>query len=213
MTAPRKQTKDLLPKFDNWVDEFAWSANSKWIFVAVDQRVGQLFTLLGWTEIVIAPIIGEAPKDEPPSGKNLIGEFSGLSATPSAKGLLVAVQMKADQPAEVVRIDPSPIIVEGRDAKGRFGECCLVADVYRLTHLNDALLAQLDLAPHRILLVHRRRQNQGPRLPHQAPGLRPRQKIPRQVPDPRRPARRMGRLVGAIAGTPNSSPPTATSSS
>ena len=142
-----KKTKDLLPKFDNWVDEFAWSANSKWIFVAAGSEGGTALYSVGLDGDRYSPIIGEAPKDEPPSGKNLIGEFSGLSATPSAKGLLVAVQMKADQPAEVVRIDPSPIIVEGRDAKGRFGECCLVADVYRLTHLNDALIAQLDLAP------------------------------------------------------------------
>ena len=50
-------------------------------------------------------------------------------------------------------------------------------------------------APRWILLVHRRRRHQGPGLSHQAPRLRPQQEISGQVPDPRRPARRMGRLV------------------
>ncbi len=142
-----KTTKDLLPKFTKWVDEFVWSANSKWIFVAAGSEGGTALYSVGLEGDRYSPIIGEAPKDEPLSGQNLLGEFNGLYAMPSDKGLLVAVQMKVDRPAEVVRIDPSPTIVEGRDAKGRFGECCLVADVYRLTHLNDALLAQLDQAP------------------------------------------------------------------
>src|SRR5205823_7955285 len=29
-----KSTKDLLPKFDNWIDEIAWSPDSKQIFFA-----------------------------------------------------------------------------------------------------------------------------------------------------------------------------------
>ncbi len=40
-----KTTKDLLPKFDNWVDEFAWAPDSAPIyFVSADKRRGAIFT-------------------------------------------------------------------------------------------------------------------------------------------------------------------------
>ena len=43
------------------------------------------------------------------------------------------------------------------------------------------------------------------------PGFDACEKISAEIPDPRRTARRVGRFVDAIAGTHNSSPPTATS--
>jgi hypothetical protein len=62
-------------------------------------------------------------------------------------------------------------------------------------HLNDALLAQLDLAQDGILLVHRRRQNKAPGLPHPSAGASTPPRSTRQVPHSRRAAGRLGRCV------------------
>ncbi|HZB87275.1 MAG TPA: S9 family peptidase [Terracidiphilus sp.] len=139
-----KTEKDLLPKFDNWVDEFTWSTDARWIFVATGANGGTVLCTVG-LEGNNSQIVGEPFKDEPPSGKELIGEFSSLHALPSDNGFLTAVQMMVDRPAEVVSLEPSPTIIEGTNAKREFGPLGVVVDVRHLTHLNDALLAQLDL--------------------------------------------------------------------
>jgi dipeptidyl aminopeptidase/acylaminoacyl peptidase len=139
-----KTVKDLLPNFDNWVDEFAWSPNSKWIFTTSVYQGGTALFSVGLNG-ENNPIVGESFKDEPPSGKEVIGEFSDLRALPSDKGLLIAVQMKVDQPAEVVNLEPYATKAWGNDAKGGASPPVIAARVYRITHLNDTLLAQLDL--------------------------------------------------------------------
>jgi dipeptidyl aminopeptidase/acylaminoacyl peptidase len=141
-----KISKNLLPNFTNWVDEFTWSTEGKWIFVASGTKGATDLFSIG-LDGQYAPIVGEVLKDEPRSGRELIGEFGSLHAMPSNKGFLTAIQMRVDQPAEVVNIYPSATIAEGRDAAGRFGQSSLLVDVNRLSHLNDGLLSQLDLAP------------------------------------------------------------------
>ena len=62
-------------------------------------------------------------------------------------GQLLAVRMTVDQPGEIVRIGPSSALVEGKNAKGDFGPVGVDPIYVRsVTHLNDALLTQLDLS-------------------------------------------------------------------
>jgi len=130
-----KTIKNLLPKFDNWVDEFAWAPNAQTIlFTSGIQGEAPIFSVSvdatgqsQWTTI------GE------PSG-----EFSGIKFV--GDGLhVIATRMRVDEPSEVVRILPSPAIIEGRNAKGEFGPVSFAVEVSPITNLNDALLAQLDL--------------------------------------------------------------------
>ena len=110
-----KKGKNLLPNFDNWVDEFAWAPDSRQIVFA-------------------APVAGEEPLFAVALDGTLQqidgeGEFAGLHPLPGGGGVLSS-RMTGASPAEVA-IDPSPVPAGGRASQ--------------LTHLNDALLAQLDL--------------------------------------------------------------------
>jgi len=112
-----KTTKDLLPEFDNWVDEFAWAPDSHHImFVSGVQ---------GEAPVFVADLDGgERAFAEPPC----CGEFSDLRPI-KAGGLLVATKMTIASPGESVLFAAMGMEVGDRP----------------LTHLNDALLAQLDL--------------------------------------------------------------------
>jgi Tol biopolymer transport system component len=72
------------------------------------------------------------------------------------------------------------------------------ADIFTLNLTNLAAKpVKISTSPGvaQIFLVHRSRQNQSPGLPDQAAGLRSSQEIPSKIPDPRRPARRVGRCL------------------
>jgi dipeptidyl aminopeptidase/acylaminoacyl peptidase len=121
--------KDLLPRFDNWVDEFAWGANSTVIFYTSGQEgESPIFgtNLAGVTypvsRIDILSVI--APLESQ-------GEFSGLHPLNDGE-MLVSSLMSVKEPGEVVAVR-----VGKRPLGGR-----LVAPI---TSLNDSLLAQLDL--------------------------------------------------------------------
>jgi len=129
-----KTIKDLLPSFDNWVDEFAWSPDSESIaFVSGTQGRAPIYSVgvdgqkfQQWTTLGTAD-----------------GEFSGLNFLDRSH--LITNRMTVDQPNEVVRIVPSPATIEGKNSKGEFGPTGYAISVLSLTHLNSALLAQLDL--------------------------------------------------------------------
>ena len=73
---------------------------------------------------------------------------------------------------------------------------CQLSRANALTHVNGSLLARSRmLASLESLLVHRRSQRQGRRLPGQAAELRRQQEISREVPHPRRAAGRLGRRL------------------
>jgi dipeptidyl aminopeptidase/acylaminoacyl peptidase len=136
-----KTDKDLLPKFENWVDEFAWSGDSKTIFF-VSGHHGS------------APVYEAGIDDRHLSVWRTIGQAAGaisqlhpLPATDS----LVAARMTVSNPGEVVKIVDSPVIFEARPAssteQGNWieNEIPTPKAIVSMTHLNDALLAQLDL--------------------------------------------------------------------
>jgi dipeptidyl aminopeptidase/acylaminoacyl peptidase len=134
-----KPVKDLLPKFDRWVDEFAWSKCTDSIYFTSGNH--------GKEGIYIAGTRGEEV--------SLVahdGEFSNLtllsnnSCKPSLAGMdrVMATQMKVDQPSEFVHISNSDL---AHPVEGQPGDINteLNLEIHSISHLNDALLAQLDL--------------------------------------------------------------------
>jgi len=112
-----KTTKNLLPNFENWVDEFAWARNSKMLLFASGKE--------GESPIMMATIDGN------PAFIATDGEFGDLH--PLLDGFtIVATRMRVGAPSEVVRVSLDSGIPTSDRAQD-------------VTHLNDALLAQLDL--------------------------------------------------------------------
>jgi dipeptidyl aminopeptidase/acylaminoacyl peptidase len=132
-----KTIKDLLPKFENWVDEFVWSLDSRSIYFTSGNH--------GEEDIYLQNLQTGEPK--------LIShgaEFGDLKLIPvkldrptaeGAEGLLASM-MKVDRPMEVVYAQGHDLCAP-QGQPGYKAECDSLPP--SLTHLNDALLAQLDL--------------------------------------------------------------------
>lgn len=126
----KKTIRDLLPKFDNWLDEFAWAPNSMTIYFASAQEGGSpIFrTNLAGTTAPVSNIklagVTASPRTQ--------GVFSGLHPLSDGETLM-AERMLANEPSEVVAV-----MVGKRPMSGML--------VTRITDLNDTLLAQLDLS-------------------------------------------------------------------
>jgi dipeptidyl aminopeptidase/acylaminoacyl peptidase len=113
-----KTITEMLPRFDNWVDEFTWAPNSTTIYFASGE-MGE--------ENILSTQVG-LPEATAIANK---AEYGGLQVAPDGTTLIASVQT-VRHPAAVASIALS--------AAGGGG-----APVVRLTHLNDALLRQLDL--------------------------------------------------------------------
>jgi dipeptidyl aminopeptidase/acylaminoacyl peptidase len=135
-----KTSRELLPDFDNWIDEFVWSTDSRSIYFA-SGRHGE------------APIFQVAQNQHGPSIAILRfaerGEFSDLHALPDGKTVL-ASKMTVQSPPEVFTIE--------NDQRDFVNHTYLTAEGFRkgampllksggsqLTHFNDEILAQLEL--------------------------------------------------------------------
>jgi dipeptidyl aminopeptidase/acylaminoacyl peptidase len=135
-----KQTKDLLPNFDRWVDEFVWLHDSNVIiFTAGDFGREPIFSV--WT-----------------TGLNLREiAISGEYGSPlvSADGTrVIASKMTVRIPGEIISLDTTKLentLMSGAYGKLSPGHLDLLVpyeqDIKetRLTYLNDAILSQLDL--------------------------------------------------------------------
>ena len=135
-----KTGKDLLPSFDLWVDEFAWAGDSKSIYFVSDSQ-GE------------APIFQMAQDQKGQSVARLgfsdRGVFSNLQVLPDAK-TIVASRTTVQSPAEVFAIenDQTEFVNRTWDSgegirKGFWP--LLKAKESQLTHLNNGVLASLDL--------------------------------------------------------------------
>jgi dipeptidyl aminopeptidase/acylaminoacyl peptidase len=139
-----KQITDLLPKFDRWVDEFAWSPDSKFIYFASG--------INGQAWVVQTNLSGQLELLQND------GEYGDLH--PSTDGnLLVASKMTVKQPSEItvlkLREPQHPGLIV--DYTSKVGKLAGTADILQpfllqtevaevqLSHLNTALLSQLDL--------------------------------------------------------------------
>jgi dipeptidyl aminopeptidase/acylaminoacyl peptidase len=124
-----KRIKDLLPAtLDNWVEEFAWTPDSKNLLFTEDKK--------GETPVFITNLTGVYHEF---ANK---GSFSDLHPVEGGKAVLVSVA-QVQQPPEIVRIEYTwySKAVPGYDIVSND----LSAKIFPITHLNDALLGQLDL--------------------------------------------------------------------
>jgi dipeptidyl aminopeptidase/acylaminoacyl peptidase len=131
-----KTTNDLLEnakstdlhstRFDNWVDEFVWSEDSRYIHF-ISGKTGESFLYS----------IGIEDSDLHPF-ENIKGEWSDIHGTPMVHGRgiewIVGSLMAVDRPSEVVVADLDKASDLSQPYAPRY-----------LTHLNDSLLAQLDI--------------------------------------------------------------------
>jgi dipeptidyl aminopeptidase/acylaminoacyl peptidase len=146
-----KTIQDLLPKFDYWVDEFAWGPEKSSVICFTAGISGE--------EPVFALSVIDGKANNLPAFLTRGGEYSNLHTTPDGKKL-IATRMSVESPGEVVALDTDWI---GRAAfnatyyLNSIKDGKLVASAYepvaddqilkktQLTHLNSALLAELDL--------------------------------------------------------------------
>ncbi len=143
--------RELLPKFDRWVDEFVWGPDSRAVYVASGDA--------GRTVVLRFQFEGET--DEPFRIVSGDGEFSDIQVSRDGNNL-VAMRMSVDQPGEINVMSPG-LTEEPQEAVGspeeiaRAGEIAKFSVVTNLnvggssprrqiTHQNDALVSTLDLA-------------------------------------------------------------------
>jgi dipeptidyl aminopeptidase/acylaminoacyl peptidase len=153
----KKTIKELLPKFDRWVDEFVWAPNSEDIyFVSGSDGAAPLFSI----QIDRHNLFREAA-EEMLLSMELRGEFSEAQLTPNSTSA-VATFMRIDQPSELYLITNLHSVSEGAEwrnyAAGADAKVGAPANLRQgewvpsttgmaqpLTHLNDKLLADIEL--------------------------------------------------------------------
>jgi dipeptidyl aminopeptidase/acylaminoacyl peptidase len=136
-----KTTGDLLPKFDRWVDEFAWApSDPNLIYFAAGDPGGEYF-FGPYATAVYASAGGRDHSERATEGlpqaveTGLPGECSDLHIIDRRP---LAVCMSARQPSEVFTFSDNSCHGDK--------PCTLNVTVpIQVTHLNDSLLAQLDL--------------------------------------------------------------------
>jgi len=114
---------DLIPRLDDWVDEIAWAPNSKMIYFTSGQQ--------GKSPLMLATIDGHPAYVLDPNLFPDLGEFSDIHLLQDGY-TIIASRMRIDAPAEMSAASIASNI-PGSDK------------LRQVTHLNDALLAQLDL--------------------------------------------------------------------
>jgi dipeptidyl aminopeptidase/acylaminoacyl peptidase len=132
--------RDLLPKFDNWVDEFVWGASSRQIaFTSAIQGEENIY-LTGLesgtaTQVTRAGAFSDLRPLARPDHPGMV-EKGGI-------GAVIATLMKVDQPSEIALVSIGDTLEDVTNQPGvrAYGD----SSIEDVTHLNDALLAQLDL--------------------------------------------------------------------
>jgi dipeptidyl aminopeptidase/acylaminoacyl peptidase len=149
-----KTGKDLLPKFENWVDEFVWSPDSNKIYFVAGHE--------GAEPIFVADRNGIAKNGmglerlvTPGQGYGVYGELHILPDNWS----ILATRMTVEAPVEIVRLGaysepelrPGEMVVETDfvGSKGEFERIIALGEPSKrtllpITHLNDGIFAQLD---------------------------------------------------------------------
>ncbi len=132
-----KTAKDLMPKFDRWVDEFAWAPKSKSFYIVSGENGAAMLasiTLEGKLENTFNATMED----------DLLG-FGRVELTdihPCDDGSVIASGMSVRHPSEVVRLQNT---VETTAIGPSELTTLLSTKRIDITHLNDALLAHLDL--------------------------------------------------------------------
>jgi dipeptidyl aminopeptidase/acylaminoacyl peptidase len=150
----QKSIEYMLPKFDRWIDEISWAPSSEAIFFIAGNKGESLIYALVLnknTDLYKAAwMLQTFPKQVLDKGGNLdpfyiASEFGDLH--PAADGkTLYASRMTVRSPQEVVSIDVDrlehAVCTCNTNTPSVFGRFSALTSI---THLNDTLLAQLDL--------------------------------------------------------------------
>jgi dipeptidyl aminopeptidase/acylaminoacyl peptidase len=128
----KKTIKELLPKLDNWVDEFTWTPESEGIFYVYGKAGGENVDYIGVMDNGSAGIQLGFLEGE--------GEFSDVHVlprfgVPDEGTTLVATRMTVEGPSEIIKLPKKP---DPGGASEWGGEKAI-------THVNDALISRLDL--------------------------------------------------------------------
>ncbi|MGD0520348.1 MAG: S9 family peptidase [Terracidiphilus sp.] len=141
---------DLLPKFDNWVDEFAWSTTSKRLFYSSGNEGKAYINSVDIESRISSVVIGDGEYSDlhviPASSNHIVHAGDSLTqAKDKAQGnklpaeTVFATRMLIDSPGEAGFITFSP-------PKGTAAICAGFCTWFNpITRLNDSLLAELDL--------------------------------------------------------------------
>ncbi|MGA3009588.1 MAG: S9 family peptidase [Terracidiphilus sp.] len=132
-----KTVKDLLPKYDNWVEEFAWGLGSQSIYFTSTNH-GRVDVFLAGLEPGLSIMVARG------------GSFGDLKLIPvklnrpttEIPDSLIATMNTVDQPSEVVGISIGDTIHEAEDQPAIME---YDSSIFPITHLNDVLLSRLDL--------------------------------------------------------------------
>jgi dipeptidyl aminopeptidase/acylaminoacyl peptidase len=134
-----KTIGNLLPAFGNWVEDFAWDPSSKEIIFTAGRHGEQDIYFVGlWNK---RPwILAEGAEF---SNLNLISKPTSSGSAERSLNGVVATLMNVDQPPELVGVDMGDAIhlAPNQPAINHVHDVSVVP----ITHLNSALLAQLDL--------------------------------------------------------------------
>jgi dipeptidyl aminopeptidase/acylaminoacyl peptidase len=133
-----KTEKDLLPNFDRWVDEFAWAPDSNSIYFVSGTE--------GAAPIYSSKLEGDLKQ------LTFKGEFSDLHPLVGGQSI-IASRMSVDAASDVFGEISAPVqakLVTAKEVPGEPGMMSALGSMssnglHSITHLNDALLAQLDL--------------------------------------------------------------------
>jgi dipeptidyl aminopeptidase/acylaminoacyl peptidase len=151
---------DELPRFDGWVDEFAWGSDSHSIIFASAQNGAENVFQLALSDGVLTRRTDgtrgfemSADADLARDGEHLQGgEYASLVPSPDGK-LIIATMMSVRASSEVVSLtvadrdeyDDTITRVPRRPFDGPATLRNVLAGEQRLTHLNDHVLNTLDL--------------------------------------------------------------------
>jgi dipeptidyl aminopeptidase/acylaminoacyl peptidase len=140
-----KTAKDLLPKFDSWVDEFVWGASNSHaiFFTGGDKGEERIFA---FDQIYPDSISNSTPLIIQLTNE---GEYSDLHPVTDGR-LLIATRMTVAAPGEVIAVGSSMVGHTIRSfAQTADTPLPTVTQEFGtespVTHLNDALLGQLEL--------------------------------------------------------------------
>jgi dipeptidyl aminopeptidase/acylaminoacyl peptidase len=132
----KKTISELMPKFDNWVDEFMWVPDSNGIYFASGNQGEESIFRFFLSNQELQQMVN-------------VGEYGDLRLTQDGK-LLVASRMELNSPSELVVLEPGEVLKISPEKTGLGTTVPSVVQTGLMhalseTHLNDSVLNQLDL--------------------------------------------------------------------
>ena len=132
-----KTIKDLLPKFDRWVDEFVWAPGSKGLYIISGYNGASMLAA-----VTMEGKLGNTFNPLAEGSKSISDRSEWSDLHPLSDGAVIASEVGVRQPSEVVKLQNT---VETSASGPSELTTLLFTKRTAVTHLNDALLAQLDL--------------------------------------------------------------------